>query len=100
MTTRVLGLLCGATIATMAFAGEGVADCTCRALGQNFELGRSICLGERLATCAMVLNNTSWSISSTPCVVSSLTPVGSAERRSVSLSPRRQPGLSRAPLLQ
>lgn len=92
MLARVPGLVCSATIAVMAFVSEAAADCTCRALGQNFELGRSICLGSRLATCAMVLNNTSWSVSSTPCVVSSLTPVGSEERRSVGLSPRRQPG--------
>ena len=92
MLARVLGLLCSATIAAVAFLSEAAADCTCRALGQNFELGRSICLGERLATCAMVLNNTSWSISSTPCVESSLTPVGTADRRSVDISPRRLPG--------
>jgi hypothetical protein len=54
------------------------ADCTCRALGRDFELGRSICLstphGPRLATCGMVLNNTSWDISSTPCVTSQQQP--------------------------
>jgi hypothetical protein len=48
-----------------------LADCTCRALGRDFELGRSVCLstshGPRLATCAMVLNNTSWRLSETPC---------------------------------
>ena len=48
------------------------ADCTCRALGRDFELGRVVCLstpnGPRLATCGMVLNNTSWRISDTPCV--------------------------------
>ena len=49
------------------------ADCTCRALGKDFELGRSVCLstsqGPRLATCGLVLNNTSWHFSDAPCVV-------------------------------
>jgi hypothetical protein len=51
---------------------EAAADCTCRAQGRDFDLGRSVCMmtpsGYRLATCDMVLNNTSWKISSTPCV--------------------------------
>jgi hypothetical protein len=92
MLTRVLGLLFGAIMVATAFVSEAAADCTCRALGKDFELGRSICLGSRLATCAMVLNNTSWSISSTPCLESSLTPVGTEDRRSVGLGPRRPPG--------
>jgi hypothetical protein len=62
-------------VATLALAGEASADCTCRALGRDFDLGRSVCMptptGFRLATCDMVLNNTSWRISSTPCVVAS-----------------------------
>jgi hypothetical protein len=48
------------------------ADCTCRAHGRDFELGRSACLstpnGPRYATCGMVLNNTSWQVSDTPCM--------------------------------
>jgi hypothetical protein len=51
-----------------------VADCTCRSQGRNFELGQSACLqtpkGARIATCSMVLNNTSWQFTDTPCVVS------------------------------
>jgi hypothetical protein len=50
------------------------ADCTCRSQGRDFELGQSTCLqtpkGARIATCGMVLNNTSWTFSDTPCVVS------------------------------
>jgi hypothetical protein len=53
-------------------------DCTCRAQGRNFTLGQSVCLatprGARIATCAMVLNNTSWQFTETPCVVSNLRP--------------------------
>ena len=53
-------------------------DCTCRAQGRDFALGQSVCLatpkGARMATCAMVLNNTSWQFTETPCVVSNLRP--------------------------
>jgi hypothetical protein len=49
------------------------ADCTCRALGRDFALGHAICLatpdGPRRAVCGMVLNNTSWHVSGTPCVL-------------------------------
>jgi hypothetical protein len=50
------------------------ADCTCRAQGRDFEMGQSVCMatpkGFRLATCGMVLNNSSWNVSESPCVVS------------------------------
>lgn len=49
-------------------------DCTCRSQGRDYKLGASVCLqspkGPRIATCGMVLNNTSWQFSDTPCVVS------------------------------
>lgn len=51
-----------------------VADCTCRSQGRDFEVGQSACLatpkGARIATCGMVLNNTSWHFTEMPCVVS------------------------------
>jgi hypothetical protein len=57
--------------ATLSFAA---ADCTCRSQGRDYDLGKSVCLstpkGARIATCGMVLNNTSWQFSETPCVVS------------------------------
>lgn len=51
------------------------ADCTCRALGREYQKGETVCLRNaggqnRLATCGMVLNNSSWEFSSTPCVSS------------------------------
>jgi hypothetical protein len=96
MSARILGLHFRAIVLAAACASEAFADCTCRALGRDFELGRSICLatpgGSRLATCGLVLNNTSWSISSTPCVVSSLAPVGSGDQRSVRIEAVRPPG--------
>jgi len=61
-------------------ARPAVADpeCTCRAQGRDFTLGQSVCLGTpkgaRIATCVMVLNNTSWQFTETPCVVSHLPP--------------------------
>ena len=59
------------------------ADCTCRSQGRDHELGTSVCLqtpkGARIATCGMVLNNTSWQFSDTPCVVSQA-PDGASSR--------------------
>ena len=49
-------------------------DCTCRSQGRDYKLGASVCLsspkGPRIATCGMVLNNTSWQFSDMPCVIS------------------------------
>jgi hypothetical protein len=54
------------------------ADCTCRAQGRVFEQGQAVCLstpaGMRVATCGMVLNNSSWELSQTPCVSSQVLP--------------------------
>ncbi|WP_342361023.1 hypothetical protein [Terrarubrum flagellatum] len=33
-------------------------------------MGEKICLGGRVATCGMTLNNTSWNVTDTPCTVS------------------------------
>jgi len=45
--------------------------CTCRYKGEDYGIGDSICLGSgsgtRVATCSMVLNNTSWKMSNAPC---------------------------------
>jgi hypothetical protein len=67
-----------ALLAAAGFTTPAAADCTCRAGGRDYDLGRSICMntpaGFRLATCDMVLNNTSWKISPTPCVDASAAP--------------------------
>jgi hypothetical protein len=76
-----LGTAVMAALAVLLDARPSVADpeCTCRAQGRDFTLGQSVCLatpkGARIATCAMVLNNTSWQFTETPCVVSNLRPV-------------------------
>jgi hypothetical protein len=61
-------------LALIVASDVSFADCTCRSQGRDFELGKSVCLqtpkGARIATCGMVLNNTSWQFSDTPCVVS------------------------------
>ena len=57
-----------------ALLSSAAADCTCRAQGRDFQLGQTVCLttpnGARLATCGMVLNNSSWQFSDAPCTVS------------------------------
>jgi hypothetical protein len=70
---RLLTLLFSLPLVLEA-AGTARADCTCRALGRDFDLGTTICLstpsGDRLAACSMVTNVTSWTISDTPCLSS------------------------------
>jgi hypothetical protein len=65
----IVTLIIGDAAVSFAFA-----DCTCRSRGRDYDLGKSVCLstpkGPRIATCGMVLNNTSWQFSETPCVVS------------------------------
>ena len=61
-------------LVALIVSDASLADCTCRSQGHDYELGKSVCLqtpkGARIATCGMVLNNTSWQFSDTPCVVS------------------------------
>ena len=67
-------LLIVSLFAADALVSSASADCTCRSQGRDYELGQSICLqspkGARIATCGMVLNNTSWQFTETPCTVS------------------------------
>jgi len=69
---RPMDLLGVTTVGNRIHAGPGVGQ------GRDFTLGQSVCLatptGARIATCAMVLNNTSWQFTETPCVVSNLRP--------------------------
>jgi hypothetical protein len=63
----------------LTFPAQADPNCTFRARGKTFELGQSTCLpspkGPRIATCGMVLNNTSWQFSDAPCVISRRAPV-------------------------
>jgi hypothetical protein len=74
-------------LAGVGLVREAAADCTCRAGGRDFDLGASTCLttptGARLATCDMVLNNTSWRISGTPCVSAETSDPGNPPQRTV-----------------
>ena len=67
-------LLIVSLIAAEALLSPASADCTCRWQGRDYDLGQSACLqspkGARIATCGMVLNNTSWQFTETPCTVS------------------------------
>jgi hypothetical protein len=77
-------------VALVLFPPPAAADCTCRALGRDFVLGHAICLatpdGPRRAVCGMVLNNTSWHVSGTPCVLAAGEPA-----RVTELAPERLP---------
>ena len=69
-------LLIASLITADALLAPAAADCTCRSQGRDYELGQSVCLqspkGARIATCGMVLNNTSWQFTETPCTVSAV----------------------------
>lgn len=68
-----------------AAAPKPVVDCTCRYRGSNYHIGDEICLnspsGPKMATCDMVLNNTSWSMSETPCPTVKMTPLPDYAKR-------------------
>ena len=74
MPTRLAWLCAVAAFPAATVTASQAADCICRAQGREFELGQTVCLaspkGPRIATCGMVLNNTSWQFSDTPCVIS------------------------------
>ncbi len=80
LAMRRLGPFVGVALlaALDALLSSAAADCTCRAQGREFQLGERACLttpnGARLATCGMVLNNSSWQFSETPCTVSAVAP--------------------------
>lgn len=72
-------ILSFSTAALAAVAGApAAADCTCRAQGRSFDQGQAVCLatpnGLRVATCGMVLNNSAWEFSQTPCATSQRLP--------------------------
>ncbi len=73
-------------------ASSAAADpnCTCRAPGRQVELGQTVCLmtpkGPRVATCAMVLNNTSWAFSESPCSLSDAAPLRPTQAKRASVS--------------
>jgi hypothetical protein len=67
-------ILLALAIDALISGADADPNCICRARGKEFELGQSTCLpspkGPRIATCGMVLNNTSWQFTDTPCVIS------------------------------
>jgi hypothetical protein len=85
---RVLTILALSVLPLPASA----AECTCRALGRDFVVGTTICLstpsGARLATCDMMVNNTTWRFSASPCVAASLDQAQSQPTESVAAEPQ------------
>jgi hypothetical protein len=85
MTIKRIAVLVAASLAAAAnggpwaFAQDPAPEaprkiCTCRAQGQDYELGALVCLrgpkGPLLARCATFLNNTSWQFTERTCVIS------------------------------
>jgi hypothetical protein len=75
---RLLPIVFTTAVLTALLSVPAQADCTCRAQGRIFEQGQAVCLstpnGPRIATCGMVLNNSSWEFSQAPCVSSQALP--------------------------
>jgi hypothetical protein len=100
LAMRRLGPFVGVALlaALDALLSSAAADCTCRAQGREFQLGERACLttpnGARLATCGMVLNNSSWEFSDTPCTVSAV------PRDQPSPVPKQQGAADRTTLLR
>jgi|GEM_PF-906892 len=76
-TVRLLsGLAIVSALGFSSVASAQNVSCTCRYKGEKYSVGDSVCLkspnGLRMATCSMVLNNTSWQFSNAPCPLTSL----------------------------
>ncbi|MEP0456470.1 MAG: hypothetical protein ABJD57_26750 [Roseibium sp.] len=75
---KVLPVATFGGISFLAGSAVDAADCTCRHLGLDYQVGAQICLkspaGKRVAVCGMMLNNTSWKITDTPCPSAHFTP--------------------------
>ena len=64
---------------TSGETGQAI-PCVCRYRGDNYRLGDTICMtthvGTVLARCDLLLNNTTWAPTSTPCVTSRMSRPG------------------------
>ncbi len=63
-------ILCLGTALLVASAGSPSTagpNCQCRYFGKFYGLGKSVCIRGRVATCALVLNNSSWRFSQRRC---------------------------------
>ena len=72
VTAAALLSFVGAAVAQQtAVPAEHAPDCTCRLEGRSVAVGATACLrtaeGPRVAQCDMVLNNTSWRITTRTC---------------------------------
>lgn len=67
----LLALAGGAAAQQAPAPVQHAPDCTCRVEGRSIAVGATACLrtaeGPRVAECAMVLNNTSWRITTKTC---------------------------------
>jgi hypothetical protein len=76
-----LAMLAG-TAPLSTSAGE---NCRCRANGQFFDLGDTVCIrtpaGLKLAQCQMALNNTSWTVVRDSCPTARSTPLSAKPER-------------------
>jgi hypothetical protein len=49
-------------------------NCICRFDGQKYQIGDTTCIRGAVATCSTFLNNTSWTMSTSPCPMANYSP--------------------------
>ena len=50
-------------------------NCTCRFSGRDYHIGDTACIRGEIATCTTFLNNTSWTMSKSPCPMADYSPI-------------------------
>lgn len=65
-----------ARVAATQSTMQPMVNCTCRFSGRDYHIGDTACIRGAIATCTTFLNNTSWTMSKSPCPTSMLEAVG------------------------
>jgi hypothetical protein len=97
LTRLAIGTAAIAALILPALAGQHGVDCRCRYNGKYFEMGDTVCIRvdgrPRLARCAMVLNNTSWTFLSdrNGCPTALMSPLPLPPAAGLSVPDRRAP---------
>ena len=72
--TGALGVLALTVAAASIPAANAGPTCKCRFNGKFFAVGERTCIRGRVATCSLVLNNSSWTISNQACSPVAMSP--------------------------
>jgi hypothetical protein len=85
MQRRLSPALFTAILCIVPHAAQAGSQCACRHADGKTPLGQTACIrtpnGPQMATCEMVLNNTSWKLTDRLCPSAGLSPRAGAESR-------------------